>query len=166
MIKVEARSKSKSKCSRCGAGSKSLGEGVEFIINCLRHRKSVWESISRIVPDNLEVWSWFVYRIAQYIDHLVFKLGVKLGNKDKAYEKLAEVFEKVIAPEIERIEGSLRGLPITIYLASGDMYDEIHVCVDLVERIDKQRFEEYRNIVKKLGLKYTGTANCKQLYKV
>jgi len=132
----------------------------------LRHRKSVWESISRIVPDNLEEWSWFVYRIAQYVDHLVFELGAKLGDEGKAYVKLAEVFEKVVAPEIERIEKSLRGLPITIYLASGGMYNEIYVCVDLVERIDKQRFEEYRNIVKRLGLKYTGIANCKQLYKV
>jgi len=112
----------------------------------------------------------FVYRIAGAIDTIRLRLAKKFEDEKvpdpdgKAYEKLIEILTNV-EHEIEKIEKSLSNYPITIFLTTS-LYEDIQVCVNLAKFIDWQKFNEYRNAVKSLGLKYNGEANCKQVFKL
>jgi hypothetical protein len=129
---------------------------IEFLVENLRQGKSIQDVIKERTPFK-EEWEVNVHRISSAIDKLVIKVGV---------EKVIEILTNVVLQKAVEIENAFKDFPIVIKTYTRN-YEDIELCVSLSQFIDKEKFNAYREIAKKLNLRYDGYGgNCTQVFKL
>jgi hypothetical protein len=104
-----------------------------------------------------EEWEANIYRIAGAIDTLTIKLKS---------ERVIEILTNIVLPKAIELENAFKDFPVVIKTHT-KRYEDIELCVSLTQYIDKEKFNEFREIVKKLNLRYDGYGgNCTQVFKL
>jgi hypothetical protein len=143
-------------------------KAVEFMITCLKEKKNIRKTIANYPMK--EPWEIIVYRTSSIIDAIKLKLMKKFEDEkvpvyeEKAVEETIKLLNVVMA-KVEELAKVFTDFPIEIvsYSSSGQ---DLNICVDLTQYIDKQRFSKYLELTKKMGLKYMGRGNCVQVLKL
>jgi hypothetical protein len=149
----------------------SIRKTIEFLIENLRQEKSIQKAIKERVPLK-EEWEANVYRIAGAIDTIRLRLMKRFEDEKvpdyekKAVEKVIEILTNIVLPKATELENAFKDFPIEIKTCTRNSED-IELCVSLTKYVDKEKFSAFREIVKKLGLKYDGYGgNCVQVFKL
>jgi hypothetical protein len=135
---------------------------------CLKEKKNIRKTIANYPMK--EEWELNVYRASNVIDTAKLRLMKKFedekvpGAEEKAVEEVVGILSAVMA-KVEEMARALEGFPIEIISYSSNGQD-LNICVDLVQYVDKQRFSKYLELARKLGLKYMGRGNCVQVLKL
>jgi hypothetical protein len=147
---------------------------IEFLVENLRQGKSIQKAIKEIVAKRplKEEWEVNVYRIADAIDTIRLRFEKRFSDEKvpdyekKAFETVIEILTKTVLPKAVELENAFKDFPIEIKLLTKN-YEDIELCVSLSQYIDKTKFSAFREIVRKLGLKYDGYGgNCVQVLKL
>jgi uncharacterized coiled-coil DUF342 family protein len=147
---------------------------IEFLVENLRQGKAIKEIIKEIIAKRplKEEWEMNVYRLADFIDTLRLRFEKRFSDEKvhdprrKAADTLIEILTKTVLPKVEELEKAFKDFPIEIKMLAKN-YEGIELCVSLTEYIDGEKFNAYREIAKKLQLKYDGQGgNCVQVLKL
>jgi hypothetical protein len=147
---------------------------IEFLVENLRQGKSIRKAIKEIVAQRplKEEWEMNVYRIADAIDTIRLRFEKRFSDEKvpdyekKAFEAVIEILTKTVLPKVEELEKAFKDFPIEIKMLAKN-YEDIELCVSLTKYIDREKFNAYREITKKLQLKYDGQGgNCVQVFKL
>ena len=138
------------------------------MITCLKERKNIRKTIANYPMK--ELWEIIVYRTSNIIDTMKLKLMKKFEDEkvpsyeEKAIEEVVKLLN-VVMTKVEELAKTFTEFPVEITSYSSNGQD-LNICVDLTQYIDKQRFSKYLELTKKMGLKYMGRGNCVQVLKL
>jgi hypothetical protein len=147
---------------------------IEFLVENLKQGKSIQKAIKeRIHTSPLkEEWEMNVYRIASAVDTIRLRLEKKFEDEKiqdyekKAVEKVIEILTNVVLKKAVELENAFKDFPIEIKMLTKN-YEDIELCISLSQFIDRNKFNAFRDVVKKFGLKYDGHGgNCVQVFKL
>jgi hypothetical protein len=149
----------------------SIRKTIEFLVENLKQGKSIQKAIKERVPLK-EEWEANVYRIASTVDTLRLRLMKRFEDEKvpdfekKAVEKVIEILTNIVLPKAIELENAFKDFPIEIKTITRN-YEDIELCVSLTQYVDKSKFSAFRDVVKKLQLKYDGYGgNCVQVFKL